>query len=326
VLTEWQAWFSPEDGRLLLSEVEAKRRIFQRGLDMAVRREAWPFLLRVYGWSSTASERTRIRQEKEAEYEKYKSEWFDRPEVTSTEAFVEERHRIEIDCRRTDRNQPLFSMAPDEEDLHVSPELEQRADYSGGQPPSNMHVRRLQEVLLTYNAFEPDEGYCQGMSDIASPIYITLDGDAVMTFWCFVAFMERMKGNFLRDQSGMKTQLSNLQRLIAVMDPAFYTFLEKTDSMNLFFTFRWILIGFKVRFIASTSKNSSPTQREFPLSDVLKIWENLMTDQYGPHFHLFIALAIMEAHRTIVMRYLSSFDEILKFFNELSSACTREPS
>lgn len=44
-----------------------------------------------------------------------------------------------------------------------------------------------------------------------------------------------------------------------------------------------------------------------------------MTDQYGPHFHLFIALAILEHHRTIVMRYLSSFDEILKFFNELSS-------
>lgn len=52
---------------------------------------------------------------------------------------------------------------------------------------------------------------------------------------------------------------------------------------------------------------------------MLKIWENLLTDVYGTHFHLFTALAILEAHRTIIMRYLQSFDEVLKYINELSS-------
>ena len=37
-----------------------------------------------------------------------------------------------------------------------------------------------------------DEGYVQGMSDLCAPIYVIMKGDEVMTFWCFVALMERM--------------------------------------------------------------------------------------------------------------------------------------
>lgn len=62
-------------------------------------------------------------------------------------------------------------------------------------------------------------------------------------------------------------------------------------------------------------------QREFPLEDVLRIWENLLTNVCGRHFHLFIALAILQAHRDVIMRYLNSFDEVLKYVNELSSTC-----
>lgn len=67
--------------------------------------------------------------------------------------------------------------------------------------------------------------------------------------------MRVQKSNFLRDQSGMKSQLSTLQQLISVMDPELYRHLgkvqirlhggdvltpltEKTDGLNLFFCFR----------------------------------------------------------------------------------------
>jgi hypothetical protein len=46
------------------------------------------------------------------------------------------------------------------------------------------------------------------------------------------------KQNFLRDQSGMKKQLSTLQQLLQVMDPELYRHLEKTEALNLFFCFR----------------------------------------------------------------------------------------
>lgn len=64
-LEEWRAWFEPEQGRLLLDEQEAKRRIFQRGLaDNDVRKQVWPFLLKLYPWTSTRQERAAIAEAK----------------------------------------------------------------------------------------------------------------------------------------------------------------------------------------------------------------------------------------------------------------------
>ena len=51
----------------------------------------------------------------------------------------------------------------------------------------------------------------------------------------------------------------------------------------------WVLIAFK---------------REFPFNDVLRLWEVLWTDYYSNNFVLFIALAILESHRDMILRYL----------------------
>jgi len=177
---------------------------------------------------------------------------------------------------------------------------------TGAQAPSNAHVDRMGSILLTYNFFEKKlghEGYVQGMSDLCAPIYVAMHGDEEMTFWCFVAVMERMSQNFLRDQSGMKKQLSSLQLLLGVMDPQLHRHLENSDGLNLFFCFRWILIAFK---------------REFPFEDVLRLWDVLWTDYLSNDFVLFVALAVLESHRDVIMRYLVEFDEILKYCNELS--------
>ena len=59
----------------------------------------------------------------------------------------------------------------------------------------------------------------------------------------------------------------------------------------------WILISFK---------------REFPFEDVLRLWEVLWTDYYTNGMVLFVALAVLESHRDVILRYLVEFDEILK--------------
>lgn len=52
---------------------------------------------------------------------------------------------------------------------------------------------------------------------------------------------------------------------------------------------RWILITFK---------------REFPFDDVIRLWEVLWTDYYSNSFVLFVALAVLESHRDVILRYL----------------------
>lgn len=37
-----------------------------------------------------------------------------------------------------------------------------------------------------------DEGYVQGMSDLCAPLYVVMDAEEELTFWCFVEVMNRI--------------------------------------------------------------------------------------------------------------------------------------
>jgi hypothetical protein len=82
------------------------------------------------------------------------------------------------------------------------------------------------------------------------------------------------------------------------MDPQLYLHLQSADSTNFFFFFRMLLVWYK---------------REFDWPDVLRLWETLWTDYFSSSFHLFIALAILEKHRDVIMDHLKHFDEVLKY-------------
>jgi TBC1 domain family member 15 len=72
-------------------------------------------------------------------------------------------------------------------------------------------VRKLQEILLTYNAYEKELGYVQGMSDLCSPLYVVMDSDEILTFWAFVGLMSRMVR--IRSLSSAGRQLAHGGRL-----------------------------------------------------------------------------------------------------------------
>jgi hypothetical protein len=158
-------------------------------------------------------------------------------------------------------------------------------------------MEQMKDMLLTYNEYNKDLGYVQGMSDLLAPLYAVMQDDAV-AFWAFVGFMDRMERNFLRDQSGMRKQLLTLDHLVQLIDPKLYLHLQKADSTNFFFFFRMLLVWYK---------------REFEWLDILRLWESLWTDYLSSNFHLFIALAILEKHRTVIMDHLHHFDEVLKY-------------
>lgn len=96
----------------------------------------------------------------------------------------------------------------------------------------------------------------------------------------------------------MREQLVALNHLIQLIDPKLYLHLQSADSTNLFFFFRMLLVWYK---------------REFEWQDVLRLWEVLWTDYLSSGFHLFIALAILEKHRDVIMEHLKHFDEVLKY-------------
>lgn len=78
-MTEWKGFFDSK-GRLQVTEDEAKERIFHGGLDMedGVRKEAWPFLLGMYEWNSTAEERSALMNSLRDQYIRLKGQWWER--------------------------------------------------------------------------------------------------------------------------------------------------------------------------------------------------------------------------------------------------------
>lgn len=95
----------------------------------------------------------------------------------------------------------------------------------------------------------------------------------------------------------MHRQLLTMDMMLQFMDPGLYKHLESTESFNLFFCFRWLLVWFK---------------REFKWDDLLSLWDVLYTDHLSTQFHLFVALAILDQHRNVIIDHLKHFDEILK--------------
>ncbi|XP_022749657.1 TBC1 domain family member 17-like isoform X6 [Durio zibethinus] len=166
----------------------------------------------------------------------------------------------------------------------------------------NPNVNLLRDILLTYSFYNFDLGYCQGMSDLLSPILFVME-DESESFWCFVALMERLGPNFNRDQNGMHSQLFALSKLVELVDSPLHNYFKQNDCLNYFFCFRWILIQFK---------------RELEYEKTMRLWEVLWTHYLSEHLHLYVCVAILKHYRGKIMGEQMDFDTLLKFINELS--------
>ncbi|XP_076916903.1 uncharacterized protein LOC143576760 isoform X1 [Bidens hawaiensis] len=284
-LQEWSTFLDSE-GRIIDPE-ELRKRVFYGGVEENLRKEVWPFLLGYYSYDSTYAEREYVVSVKKSEYETIKNQW-QSISVEQAKRFTKFRERnvlIEKDVVRTDRSLSF---------------------YEGDDNPN---VRLMHHILLTYSFYNFDLGYCQGMSDLLSPILYIMK-DESEAFWCFVHLLERLGPNFNRDQSGMHSQLFALSKLVEILDSPLNDYFKQNDCLNYFFCFRWILIQFK---------------REFEYDTTLRLWEVLWTHYPSEHLHLYVCAAILKRHRAKIISEQMGFDTLLKFINELSGQIDLDP-
>lgn len=60
---------------------------------------------------------------------------------------------------------------------------------------TNENLEILKNILCTYNEFNTELGYVQGMSDLLSPLFAVI-GEEPLAFWAFSGFMDRMVSNY----------------------------------------------------------------------------------------------------------------------------------
>ncbi|CCD26568.1 GTPase-activating protein GYP7 NDAI_0H03950 [Naumovozyma dairenensis CBS 421] len=321
---KWDSFFDSQ-GRISITIDELKDYIVHGGIEInlnddknELRKEVWLFLLNVYPWDSSFDERSQIKETLNDSYLHLKTiainkEYDDMIDATENKYWHDQIFRIEKDVKRNDRNIDIYEyntidgLPPSSANVNsdddntgesASDENEEGSDHWHIKNP---HLLKLKDILITYNNFNPNLGYVQGMTDLLSPIYYIIR-DESLTFWCFVNFMERMERNFLRDQSGIRDQMLTLTELCQLMLPKISKHLAKCDSSNLFFCFRMLLVWFK---------------REFKFNDVISIWENFLTDYYCSQFQLFFILAILQKNSQPIIQNLNQFDQVIKYFNDL---------
>lgn len=221
------------DGHLIRPQ-ELRLSIYQGGIEPSLRKVVWRHLLNIFPDNMSGKERYDYLKRKEQEYYKVRKQW--KAHLETDTASDEIKNIISVvkkDVLRTDRTYKF---------------------YAGSDDSNN--ILSLIHILVTYAVTHPDISYCQGMSDLASPLLV-VQKDESHAYLCFCGLMKHMKINFHPSGQAMKTKLQHLSLLLQLYDPVFYTYLCES-SPNHLFCFRWLLLELK---------------REFPLDDALYMLE-----------------------------------------------------
>uniref|UniRef100_A0A3Q3XIT1 Uncharacterized protein n=1 Tax=Mola mola TaxID=94237 RepID=A0A3Q3XIT1_MOLML len=168
--------------------------------------------------------------------------------------------------------------------------------------PANLE--KLRNIMCSYIWRHLDIGYVQGMCDLLAPLLVILDDEAI-TFSCFTELMKRMNQNFPHG-GAMDTHFANMRSLIQILDSELFELMHQNgDYTHFYFCYRWFLLDFK---------------RELVYDDVFAVWETIWAAKCvsSSHFVLFIALALVEIYRDIILENNMDFTDIIKFFNEMA--------
>uniref|UniRef100_A0A8C7PK94 Small G protein signaling modulator 1a n=1 Tax=Oncorhynchus mykiss TaxID=8022 RepID=A0A8C7PK94_ONCMY len=188
-------------------------------------------------------------------------------------------HRIEKDVQRCDRNYWYFT-------------------------PANLEKLTHYVMCGAYIWQHLEIGYVQGMCDLLAPLLVILDDEA-MAYSCFTELMKRMNQNFPHG-GAMDTHFANMRSLIQILDSEIFELMHQNgDYTHFYFCYRWFLLDLK---------------RELVYDDVFAVWETIWAakDASSSHFVLFIALALVEVYRDIILENNMDFTDIIKFFNEMA--------
>ncbi|KAK6041402.1 TBC domain protein [Cooperia oncophora] len=169
-------------------------------MEPGLRKELWPFLLRIYPWQSTLEQRETIRNDLFLEYQNLRKKTQERSK-SSKQHWSTVENTILKDVVRTDRKNPY---------------------YSG---ENNPNIETMKNILLNYATAYPHVNYIQGMSDLLAPLLSTIRDEAD-TYWCFTGLMQQTvfssspKGN----EGLMEINLEYLRELLKLV--AFRSFYQ----------------------------------------------------------------------------------------------------
>ncbi|XP_032232579.1 TBC1 domain family member 13 [Nematostella vectensis] len=163
-------------------------------------------------------------------------------------------------------------------------------EYNVLEEGQEAHWEVVERILFVYAKLNPGIAYVQGMNEILGPLYYVLashpspdwqehaEADA---FFCFTNLMSEIRDNFIKslDESatGIGSMMQNVLNLIKERDLELWISLEKQQMKPQFYSFRWLTLMLS---------------QEFPLPDVIRVWDSLFADERRFEFLIFVCCAM----------------------------------
>ncbi|KAK4386986.1 TBC1 domain family member 15 [Sesamum angolense] len=329
---KWNAAFAP-DGVLDIGKT--LNRIHRGGVHPSIRGEVWEFLLGCYDPKSTYEEREEIRDQRRAKYEILKEvckkmfpligsgKFVTAPIITENGEPTQDPIVLQqISAAKEDGADEHSDVPMSKKEIEWKLTLHQigldvvRTDRTLVFYESQENLAKLWDILSVYSWFDGDVGYCQGMSDLCSPMIMLLEnGDA---FWCFERLMRRLRGNFRCTESsvGVESQLSNLASVTQVIDPKLHQHLETLGGGDYLFAFRMLMVLFR---------------REFSFGDSLYLWEMMWALEYDPDLFLMYEedleaserpdgtkASVLKDKSTKLLTEARGLDDVVKILNDMT--------
>lgn len=245
--------------------------------------------------------------------------------LKTTEDFVTWQRIIRLDAVRMNAEWVPYSPSQANVAEEVAEELAMSVGLKDGEhlePCRQHHAARLVGILEAYALFDPETGYCQGMSDLLSPFVALLDEDH-QAFWCFVQFMNTARHNFRLDEAGIRRQLNKISSIFKVGDPHLYSHLESMDAQDCYFVYRMVVVLLR---------------RELTFEQTISLWEVIWAEKRAAgishartlswrkskkksyvtdDFILFVIAAAVRQKRKIIEK-CKGMDEILRECNSMA--------
>jgi len=160
--------------------------------------------------------------------------------------------------------------------LATIPKKRAMEDYAPLSAGSEAHWEVVERILFLYAKLNPGQGYVQGMNEIIGPIYYVFASDSntewkenaeADCFFCFTNLMSDIRDFFIKtlddSPTGIRMLMLKLNSRLKDTDSEVHDVLEKQGIKMQYFAFRWL---------------SLMLSQEFPLPDVLTLWDALLTD------------------------------------------------
>lgn len=288
---KWHAAFT-RDGCLDIASVLS--RIQRGGVHPTIRGEVWEFLLGCFDPGSTFDERDQIRERRRMQYARWKEECKEMDshvgsgKIITAPIITEDGFPIKdplvlleatLDTQGTsiatgNSGNGIENRVLDKQIIDWKLTLHQigldvlRTDRTMVFYENKDNISKLWDILAVYAWIDKEVGYCQGMSDLCSPMIVLLHNEAD-AFWCFERLMRRLRGNFRCTQQsvGVENQLQHLASIIQVLDPKLHGHLERLGGGDYLFAFRMFMVLFR---------------RELSFGDSLYLWEMMWALEYDP--------------------------------------------